>query len=147
MIRKSLRKTAEAMKKAISLISSSKVKGKYLYHDGKILTSEKIKQDINSYLAYSGFTASHTIVAGGVQGSMPHHTGNGPIWAGWPVVIDIFPRSQQNGYFGDMTRTVVKGEPSDHVLKMYKTVLKGQKLGISMIKESHKVLYILQGTD
>ncbi len=134
-IKRALRKTAEAMNKAISLVASSTVKGKYLYYENKILTSEHIKQTINSYLAFHGYLASHTIAAGGVQGSMPHHTGEGPILAGWPIVIDIFPRSQDSGYYGDMTRTIVKGEPSKELIKMYNTVLKGQILGISLIKD------------
>jgi Xaa-Pro aminopeptidase len=65
---------------------------------------------------------------------MPHHSGEGHLVAGKPIVIDIFPRSQENGYFGDMTRTVVKGEPSHELERMYQTVLKGQKLGINLIR-------------
>jgi Xaa-Pro aminopeptidase len=37
-----------------------------------------------------------------------------------------------------MTRTVVKGEPSEELDRMYQTVLKGQKLGISLIKDGVK---------
>ncbi len=69
---------------------------------------------------------------------MPHHSGSGPIVPDTPIVIDIFPRSQQTGYFGDMTRTVVKGTPSKEVKRMYKAVLEGQKIGISMIKHGVK---------
>ena len=31
------------------------------------------------------------------------------IRAGQPVIVDIFPRAQKTGYFGDLTRTVVRG--------------------------------------
>lgn len=137
-IKKALTQTAKAMNLAISFIKDSRVKGDRLYFKGKLLTSELIKQEISAFLAGKGYTASHTIVAGGVQGSMPHNTGSGVIRAGWPVVIDIFPKSQENGYFGDMTRTVIKGKPSDQLKKMYKTVLEGQKLGISLIKHGVK---------
>jgi Xaa-Pro aminopeptidase len=134
-IRDSLKKTARAMDLAIQMIASSEVRKNKLFLDSSVLTSERIKGEINAELSRMGFTASHTIVACGVHSSMPHHRGEGPLFAGQPIVIDIFPRSQESGYFGDMTRTVVKGEPSKELEKMYQTVLKGQKLGISLIKD------------
>lgn len=137
-IKKALRATAEAMNLAISIISKSVVKKEKLFYKGEMLTSEFVKQQVNSFLAGKGYIASHTIVAGGVQGFMPHNTGCGELPANWPIIIDIFPKSQLNGYFGDMTRTVVKGNPSDQLKKMYKAVLQGQKLGISMIKHGVK---------
>ena len=135
LIKKALYATAWAMRIAVSIISDSVVKGSVLYRDGKPLTSEIVRSAISSYLAERGYLASNTIVAGGVQGSMPHEKGSGTLKAGWPVVIDIFPRSQENGYFGDMTRTVVKGEPSAELSRMYDTVLRGQKIALSMIKD------------
>ena len=52
--------------------------------------------------------------------------------------IDIFPKSQTTGYFGDMTRTVVRGKPPERLLEMYDKVLEGQKLGIKLIKNGVK---------
>ncbi len=139
MISDALKKTVKAMDLAIKMIASSEIRRNRLYLNGGLLTSERVKGEINAELSRMGFTASHTIVASGVHSSMPHHSGEGPIFADKPVVIDIFPRSQKNGYFGDMTRTVVRGEPSSELKKMYDTVLRGQKLAISMIKGGVKV--------
>ncbi len=135
----SLRKTEKAMDLAISMVASSEIRGKRLFLNGRVLTSEMIKSEINAKLSRLGYTSSHTIVACGVHSSMPHHTGAGPLFAGQPIVIDIFPRSQVSGYFGDMTRTVIKGMPSKELEKMYQTVLKGQRLGMSLIKHGAKV--------
>ena len=137
-LKHSLRKTADAIKVAVTIISLSKIKNNKLYYKNKLLTSEIVKGEINSSLSRWGYSATHTIVASGVQGSMPHHSGTGPIIASTPVVIDIFPRSQQTGYFGDMTRTVIKGAPSKEIKKMYKVVLEGQKIGLSKIKHGVK---------
>lgn len=139
LIKDALRKTARAMDLAIKIISSSEIRKNKLYSNGQVLTSEKIKGEINAELSRMGFTASHTIVACGVHSSMPHHTGEGPVFADRPVVIDIFPRSQKSGYYGDMTRTVIRGEPSEKLVKMYNTVLRGQKLAIGMIREGVRV--------
>ncbi|MCK5709306.1 MAG: aminopeptidase P family protein, partial [Deltaproteobacteria bacterium] len=119
-------------------VASSEIRRNKLYINGQILTSEKVKGEINAELSRMGYNASHTIVASGVHSSMPHHSGEGPIFADKSLVIDIFPRSQDTGYFGDMTRTVIRGEPSEKLVKMYNTVLNGQKLGISMIKDGVK---------
>ena len=137
-LRKSLRKTVDAMDLAINIISKSKIKNSRLYYKGSALTSEKVKSYINSYLAEFEFTASHTIVAGGKDSWMPHNTGSGQLYANKPIIIDIFPRSQNSGYYGDMTRTVVKGKPSEELVRMYNTVLEGQKLGLKLIKHGIK---------
>ena len=137
-LKDALRKTARAMDLAVRLVASSEIKRNKLYMNGQALTSEKIKGEINSELSRMGYHASHTIVASGVHSSMPHHSGEGHIFADKPLIIDIFPRSQDTGYFGDMTRTVIRGEPSEKLVKMYNTVLNGQKLGISMIKDGVK---------
>ncbi len=142
LIKDALRKTARAMDLAIKMIASSEIRKNKLYLNGQVLTSEKIKGEVNAELSRTGFTASHTIVACGVHSSMPHHTGQGPVFADKPVVIDIFPRSQVSGYFGDMTRTVIRGEPSEELVKMYNTVLRGQKLAIGMIRDGVRVMDI-----
>jgi Xaa-Pro aminopeptidase len=139
MVRDSMKETVRAMDLAIKMIASSEVRKGKLYHKGGLLTSERVKGEINAELSRKGLTASHTIVACGAHSAMPHHRGEGPIYADKPVVIDIFPRSQKCGYFGDMTRTVVRGEPSPELVKMYDTVLRGQKLAIGMIKAGVRV--------
>lgn len=139
MIKDSMKETVRAMDLAVKMIASSEIRKNRLYLKGGLLTSERVKGEINAELSRKGLTASHTIVACGVHSSMPHHGGEGPIYADKPVVIDIFPRSQASGYFGDMTRTVVRGEPSPGLVKMYDTVLRGQKLAIGMVKAGVRV--------
>ncbi len=138
LIEKSLRDTASAMRTAMDLILGAKIgKNGVLFSKGKKLTSEAVKRAINSELAGRGYSVSDTIVACGEHSAMPHHPGEGPVFAFRPVVIDIFPKSAE-GYFGDMTRTVVAGRPSPALARMYKTVLKGQKKAIDMIRHGIK---------
>jgi len=134
LISDALRKTSRAMDLAKRMISSSEVRKGILYLNGGVLTSERIKGEINALLSLLGFSSSHTIVACGIHSSMPHHTGTGPLFANTPIVVDIFPRSQESGYYGDMTRTFIKGEPSGELDRMYHTVLNGQRLGIRLIR-------------
>ncbi|MEM4658528.1 MAG: Xaa-Pro peptidase family protein [Candidatus Methanosuratincola sp.] len=138
LIRQAERFAEQAMGLAIDIIARSEIREGRLYVDGSILTSERIKGEINSCLARVGCVATHTIVASGVHGSMPHHGGEGPILPHVPVVIDIFPRVVATGYYGDITRTVVKGNPSPEANKMYRTVLRGQRLALSLIRAGVK---------
>jgi len=143
-IRDSLRDTSKAMAFARRMLSTSTINKGLLYLNGGELTSERIKGEINSFLSLLGYSASHTIVSCGIYSSMPHHTGEGTLLAGKPIVIDIFPRSQSSGYYGDMTRTYIKGEPSKELAKLYRAVLSGQKLGISLIRAGIKVREVHQ---
>ncbi|MEM4409390.1 MAG: Xaa-Pro peptidase family protein [Candidatus Caldarchaeum sp.] len=139
LIRQAERFAEQAMGLALDLIARSEIIGGRLYLDGAILTSEKIKGEINSFLSKAGCVATHTIVASGVHGSMPHHGGEGPIIPHVPVVIDIFPKVVATGYYGDITRTVVRGNPSPEANKMYRTVLEGQRLALTLIRAGVKV--------
>jgi len=64
----------------------------------------------------------------------PHERGHGVLRAHEPIIIDVFPRSQKTGYFGDITRTVVKGRSSEAVRKLYHTVARGQDLGFARME-------------
>ena len=43
--------------------------------------------------------------------------------------MDIFPRSEKTGYFGDLTRTVVRGRASYALHEVYAIVHEGVRLG------------------
>src|SRR5829696_7508545 len=102
------------------------------------LTSEKLRAIIDTAILQAGGIASHTIVAGGEQGCDPHECGHGVLRAREPIVIDVFPRSQKTGYFGDITRTVVKGRASEGVRRLYDTVQRGQEIGFDAMRHGER---------
>lgn len=125
-----------------------------LIHHGVPLTSERLRAVIDCAILQANGLAANTIVAGGRQGCDPHERGQGPLRAHEPIIIDIFPRSQKTGYFGDITRTVVRGHASEGVRKLYATVLQGQKIAFEKVRarvktaEVHKAVqqfFIQQG--
>jgi Xaa-Pro aminopeptidase len=107
----------------------------YLYLNGAKLTSETLKTAVNTTIMAQGWLPSHTIISSGNQCVDPHHEGTGPIKANTSIIFDIFPRSQKNGYFGDLSRTVVRGRASERLKKMYATVQEGQKIGFDLIRD------------
>jgi Xaa-Pro aminopeptidase len=126
--------TEKAMERAISLIRSSSVKKGILYIDKKPLTSEQVKFSMHSLLLEYGCSAVDTIVSCGEDTAIPHMSGSGPLKSDEPIVIDLFPVDEKSGYYADMTRTVVKGEPSKDIREMYDALREAKKLGISRVK-------------
>jgi Xaa-Pro aminopeptidase len=127
-----------AMEKAVQLIHRSEIVDGKLNYQGYDLTSKLVRKEIDLTLLEFGCEAESTIVAGGKGSANPHWEGEGILMADEPVVIDIFPRSKSNRYFADMTRTVVKGTPSEKLVDMYETVLAAQEAAIAMVKPGIK---------
>ncbi len=126
--------TEKAMGRAISLIRSASVKKGILHIDKKPLTAEFVKFSMHSLLLQHGCNAVDTIVSCGEDTSIPHITGSGPLKSDEPIVIDLFPVKEISGYYADMTRTVVRGEPSTEILEMYNALREAKQLGISLVK-------------
>jgi Xaa-Pro aminopeptidase len=125
-----LRLAEAGMSAGIRLIKRSRVgRDGWLYAGRQKLRSEDVRGAINAAIARLGGAASATIVAGGNQACDPHEAGHGPLRAHRPVILDIFPRDTKTGYWGDITRTVVRGRASERVKEMYATV--GQAQGIA----------------
>ena len=123
------------LSEAIQALKVSKIaKNRKLMYRNAPLTSEKLRSIIDTAVIQASGLASHTIVAGGRQACDPHESGYGPLRANEPIILDIFPRSQKTGYYGDITRTVVRGRASEAVHKMYETVLRGQKVAFNMMR-------------
>ena len=87
--------------------------------DGDPLTSERVKEEIEVTLLRHGCSLDETIVACGVDAADPHDRGSGPLTAGEPIIVDIFPRDKATKYHADMTRTFCKGEPTETVREWY----------------------------
>lgn len=133
-IRQTLRLTEETLKSAIDIIRGAEIRNGDLWLKGQLLTSELIRKFMHLSLMGSDCLGRETIVAGGTQACDPHCIGSGPLKANWPIVLDVFPVSMKTRYFADITRTVVKGKPSERVKKMYAAVKQGQEIGFSMLK-------------
>jgi len=123
------------MAEGMEVLRRSKIgRNRRLIYHGLPLTSEKLRAVIDCAILQACGLAANTIVAGGRQACDPHERGHGPLRAHEPIIIDIFPRSQKTGYFGDITRTAVRGRASEAVKRLYHTVWHGQKIGFEKIR-------------
>ena len=102
-ITESLRVARLGLEAGIRMLKRTRTKRDgYLYLNGTRLTSEMLKTAVNTTIMAQGWLPSHTIISSGNQCVDPHHEGSGPIKANTSIIFDIFPRSQKNGYFGDL---------------------------------------------
>jgi Xaa-Pro aminopeptidase len=130
-----LRLAEEGMRAGINVIRMSRIgRDGYLYWRNERLTSEDVQGVINATMAGLGGVAPMTIVAGGNQACDPHEAGRGPLRAHWPIILDIFPRDSKTGYWGDISRTVVRGKARERVKDMFATVAKGQEIAFGKLR-------------
>jgi len=135
-IRDSLRVAELGLDAGVQALKKSKIgRDRFLYLNGSRLTSERLKTIVNTAIMAEGWVPSHTIISSGDQCCDPHHEGSGPIKANTSIIFDIFPRSQKTGYFGDLSRTVVRGQSSEQLKKAYVTVQAGQEVAFRMIRD------------
>ncbi len=135
LMRKALQITEAGMARGIAVLKRSKPgKGQKLEWSGKVLTSELLRAEIDTAVLRAGGLPAGTIVAGGDQACDPHERGHGPLKANSLIILDIFPRAAASGYYGDLTRTVVRGRASDEQRRLWETVNAGQALALKKMK-------------
>lgn len=138
-VRESQQAAVIAMRTAQSLIGQCDVGADgTLWKKGERLTSEAVRRTIVKVLVDHDCTGRGVIVAGGRQASDPHEVGHGPLRAHEAIVMDIFPQHMVHGYWGDLTRTVVKGTPSQELKQMYHAVKAAQAAALARLRPGVK---------
>jgi len=105
--------------------------GGKLVYEGNVLTGERVLAEISRVLLECGCADDETIVSCGPDSADPHGKTRGALYAHQPIVIDIFPQSKQTRYFGDMTRTVIRGKAPEELIRMYDAVKGAQAAGVN----------------
>ena len=133
-IKVAIEATEHALQVVVDILKRARVVEGRVVLEGEPLTSERLRNALDRTLFENGLLAQHTIVASGPLSALPHEEGHGPILAHTPIVVDVFPRSLQTRYFADITRTFVKGRPSERLERMYYAVLKAQEIAIERLR-------------
>lgn len=133
-LRRSQRAAVSGMKLAVSMIASAEIGSRGRLRDAHgVLTSERVREAVQIELLKRNCSGRDIIVAGGDQATDPHERGSGALMAGEAIILDIFPRDEITGYWGDLTRTVCRGEAPTALKKIYNTVLKAQKQALKKV--------------
>jgi Xaa-Pro aminopeptidase len=123
-----------ACAEVIAHLAVAEIRDGLLWLDGRPLNSERLMARAEAALAEIGYTGSQMIIAGAPANSLPHFRGEGQLRGNAPIIIDIFPRGMTSGYRGDLTRTVVVGEVSDQVRRMWEASNAALEAALAMIK-------------
>lgn len=138
-LKKAQKVTEEVMERVESIIQESNMRDGKLFLEDKPLTSERVKKKIKPFLLENDCSVpEETIVACGKDSAKPHSTGSGVLEPNKPIVVDIFPKHKSR-YFGDMTRTFVKGEARKETKDMKKAVLKAQEAAFEVLDTEETV--------
>ena len=130
----------EAVKEALGIAEAGMARGHEILRASKaakdgtlrwrrrVLSAELLRIEMELAVVRAGGEArGDTIVACGEMACDPHERGKGPLSANQLIILDIFPRDSHSGYFGDLTRTVVRGRASEAQRHLWKTCLAGQE--------------------
>ena len=135
-IEAALRITEAGLARGMAVLKESTIRkdGK-LQWARRVLTAELLRMEMEIAVVRAGGEArGDTIVACGDLACDPHERGRGALRAHELIILDIFPRDARSGYFGDMTRTVVRGKANDAQRKLWETCLKGQEHALQAMK-------------
>lgn len=126
--------SAAGIAAAENVLRHSTIKAGKIIYRGAPLTSERLKIAIETACLEAGAVSLDTIAAGGDQACDPHHRGSGPVRPNELIIVDVFPRVVSNGYYGDMTRTFLKGRASDAQRELVSAVKDAQSAALKAIR-------------
>jgi Xaa-Pro aminopeptidase len=126
-IRVAQRATEAAFTAARELLGSASPGAEGLAVDGRTVTCELVRETIVETLREHGCEGEPPLVGAGPRGALVHDLGSGPIHAGEPIIIDIFPRHSASRYHADMTRTFCWGEAPERLRVMHATIFEALK--------------------
>ena len=114
----------EGIRRAQAAADAAMAIARDLIHEARAgLTAEEVRAAMQEECASRrAELPDDVIVAPGAQGAAGHESGSGPIEAGDPVVVDIWPRDRASRCWADMTRTFVAGggEPPEELLEYWR---------------------------
>jgi len=135
-IRHALRAAEYGMEVAVGALREARIQrgtGGQLALGVEPLSSGRLRAIIHKAILEMNCYAKNTIVACGRQSYDPHERGSGALRAHEAIIVDIFPRCEVSGYYGDLSRTFVKGEASPKIREMFAAVKKAQQYAIRKI--------------
>lgn len=118
-IRRAQRAAEAGMAAGERLIRGAVAVDGLLHDDGGPLTAEVVRAAIRETCAGAGCPAPPDIMVVSRHSGGGHDPGSGPLPAGLPIEIDLWPRDEASGCWADMTRTFVGGgEPNAATLEL-----------------------------
>ncbi|HUK95936.1 MAG TPA: M24 family metallopeptidase [Gaiellaceae bacterium] len=83
--------------------------------DGRLLLAEDVRAALREACEENGAPCPPDVIVASLWQGNGHEPGSGPLPAGLPIQIDVWPHHEASGCWADMARTFVVGDPaSEH---------------------------------
>jgi Xaa-Pro aminopeptidase len=90
--------------------------------DGRPLLAEDVRAALRSACAEHGAPCPPDVIVASVWQGTGHEPGTGPLPAGLPIQVDLWPQHEPSGCWADMARTFVVGTPPPEVAEQERLV-------------------------
>jgi Xaa-Pro aminopeptidase len=112
-IRAAQRAAEAGMTAACELLARAQpATGGRLQLGGKPLLAEDVRHALRAACAEEGAPCPPNVIVASVWQGTGHEPGSGPLPAGLPILIDLWPRDEASSCFADMARTLMVGDPA-----------------------------------
>ena len=133
-IRRACRAVEAGMAHAVELLRAADRSNGALTIDGKPLTCERIKAELEQVFGEHGAVGEEFIVSHGAQTAVGHDPGSGQVAANDIVLFDLFPRDRETGCYTDFTRTVTVGETPDEIREYHRLAREALDVALAAIR-------------
>ena len=121
-IRRAQRAAEAGMAVAESLLRQAGDVDGTLYLDGEPLLAERIRDAMSDACWEHGALLPPDVIVASVWQGFGHEPGSGPLPAGLPIEVDLWPRDRKTGCWADMTRTFLVGRVGGEVARQEELV-------------------------
>jgi Xaa-Pro aminopeptidase len=109
-IRRAQRSAEAGMGAAAALLGQANAVEGTLHLDGEPLLAETVRAALREECHQRDAPAPSDVIVASVWQGYGHESGSGPLPAGLPIQIDLWPRDELSGCWADMTRTFLTGD-------------------------------------
>jgi Xaa-Pro aminopeptidase len=110
-IRRAQRAADVAIGAAGELLASARARDGVLHVDGRPLLAETVRRAMRDACWELGALLPGSVIVASVWQGYGHEAGTGPLPAGLPIQIDVWPQDEPSACWADMTRTFVAAAP------------------------------------
>ncbi|MFW9800177.1 MAG: M24 family metallopeptidase, partial [Candidatus Thorarchaeota archaeon] len=135
--------TIGAMTSVLEMVKDSDIgPNKTLMYNGKPLTVRDVKLALeHTLLDNDAQSAKDAILAVGTKAFDWHYLGapGDDLKADVPIVLDVFPRLNMDRYVADVTRTFVRGSPTEEVLHILESVKAAADVSVDALTDGVRI--------
>ncbi|MDL5361801.1 Xaa-Pro peptidase family protein [Halalkalicoccus sp. NIPERK01] len=123
------------MARAETVLASASIEEGSLEWEGEVLTTERLRREVNAAMALEGVRdAGNTVIGAGERCADLHFAGDVPIRRGETVLLDLSPRGPE-GYYGDLSRTFVVDPEGGWERRAYVAVERAQDAAFEALSD------------